>query len=675
MSKKVIITIIIILVLVVAIAGGVTAYFFLNQVKEKPEDIWQQYISLITEQKYDEMYNMITNSSKQQISQEDFVTRNKNIYEGIDMANLNVQISNIVEQEDKKTVKIYYTETMETSAGNIDFDNSVSLVLNDEKHYEIEWSHSLIFPQLSSTDKVRVKTIEAERGEIYDKNGVLLAGKGEISSVGIVPGKLGENRDASIEQIANLLGISVDSINKSLSASWVKDDTFVPIKSVEKNQTDLKNQLLQIPGIKITTQSSRVYPLGEAAAHLVGYVQTVTAEDLENNKGKGYTSTSVIGKAGLEKQYEDRLKGTNGLEIYIEDEEGNRKAEIAKIEVQNGERINLTIDSTIQSKLYEELKNDAGFFVVMEPNTGALLALVSTPSYNPNKFVLGMTTDEWNEINNNEMKPMYVRYQQRYIPGSTFKPITGAIGLSTNSLSADDTFSYSGLSWKKDGWGEFDITTLTAYSGPKNLRNALIHSDNIYFAQAALQIGKTNFTSGLDKILFNQDLNLEISTAKSQYSNSEDIENEKVLADSGYGQGELLVNPIHMASIYSAFANDGNMVKPYLEIKENQETEYLVENAFTAEAANTIKEDLIQVVEDAEGTAHDMKVSGRTIAGKTGTAELKGSKDAEADVLSWFDSFTADSNGNQLLVISMVENGRDLGGSHYLIPKIKTLFQ
>ena len=675
MSKKVIITIIIILVLVVAIAGGVTAYFFLNQVKEKPEDIWQQYISLITEQKYDEMYNMITNSSKQQISQEDFVTRNKNIYEGIDMANLNVQISNIVEQEDKKTVKIYYTETMETSAGNIDFDNSVSLVLNDEKHYEIEWSHSLIFPQLSSTDKVRVKTIEAERGEIYDKNGVLLAGKGEISSVGIVPGKLGENRDASIEQIANLLGISVDSINKSLSASWVKDDTFVPIKSVEKNQTDLKNQLLQIPGIKITTQSSRVYPLGEAAAHLVGYVQTVTAEDLENNKGKGYTSTSVIGKAGLEKQYEERLKGTNGLEIYIEDEEGNRKAEIAKIEVQNGERINLTIDSTIQSKLYEELKNDAGFFVVMEPNTGALLALVSTPSYNPNKFVLGMTTDEWNEINNNEMKPMYVRYQQRYIPGSTFKPITGAIGLSTNSLSADDTFSYSGLSWKKDGWGEFDITTLTAYSGPKNLRNALIHSDNIYFAQAALQIGKTNFTSGLDKILFNQDLNLEISTAKSQYSNSEDIENEKVLADSGYGQGELLVNPIHMASIYSAFANDGNMVKPYLEIKENQETEYLVENAFTAEAANTIKEDLIQVVEDAEGTAHDMKVSGRTIAGKTGTAELKGSKDAEADVLSWFSCFSTDSNDNQLLVISMVENGRDLGGSHYLIPKIKTLFQ
>ena len=127
-----------------------------------------------------------------------------------------------------------------------------------------------------------------------------------------------------------------------------------------------------------------------------------------------------------------------------------------------------------------------------------------------------------------------------------------------------------------------------------------------------------------------------------------------------------------MASIYSAFANEGNMLKPYLEVKENNEKEYLVEGAFSKEAANIIKEDLIQVVE--QGTATDMKVSGRTIAGKTGTAELKGSKDGSADILGWFDCFTADDSKNQLLVISMVENGRELGGSHYLIKKIKTLF-
>lgn len=671
MNKK-IIGIVVAILLVIGIGVGV-GIVVINQNKVNPEDIWQNYISCINEQKYEEMYNMISNDTTQTISKEDFITRNKNIYEGIDMADLKIQINNVVE-EDKNNVKIYYTETMETSAGNIKFDNSVKLVKDKEKKYCIVWSHNLILPGLNSTDKVKVKTIKAERGEIYDQNGKLLAGKGQISSIGIVPGKLGENKQENIEKIAELLGTTSEAINKSLSASWVKNDTFVPIKKVEKSESELKEKLLAIPGIKITSENSRVYPLGEAAAHLIGYVQTVTADDLKNNKGKGYTSTSVIGKAGLEKLYESRLKGNDGLEIYIEDEKGNRKSEIAKIDVQNGEKITITIDSDIQQKLYEELKNDKGFFVVMHPKTGELLALVSTPSYNPNKFVLGMTTVEWNEINNNENKPMYTRYAQSYIPGSTFKPITGAIGLTTGSLSEDDTFSYNGLSWKKDGWGEFDITTLTAYDGPKNLRNALIHSDNIYFAQAALKIGKNNLQKGLDKILFNKDIGLEISVAKSQYSNSGDIANEKVLADSGYGQGEILVNPILMASIYSAFANDGNMVKPYIEEKEEKNTEYLVENAFSKEAANIIKNDLIQVVENQEGTAKDMKVAGRTIAGKTGTAELKGSKNAEADVLGWFDCFTADSNNNQLLIISMVENARDLGGSHYLIKKIKTLF-
>ena len=129
-----------------------------------------------------------------------------------------------------------------------------------------------------------------------------------------------------------------------------------------------------------------------------------------------------------------------------------------------------------------------------------------------------------------------------------------------------------------------------------------------------------------------------------------------------------------MASIYSAFANDGNMLKPYLEYKDDVNVEYLVENAFTKEAANEIKDGLIQVVEAPGGTGRDVKVPGITIAGKTGTAELKVSKDAEADVLGWFNCFTADSDGKQLLIVSMVENARNLGGSHYLISKIKTLF-
>ena len=198
-------------------------------------------------------------------------------------------------------------------------------------------------PGLNSTDKVRVKTIKAKRGEIDDKNGIMLAGEGKVSSIGIVPGKLPENKEETIQQISDILGISVETINKALSASWVKDDTFVPIKKVEQSETEIKEKVLQISGIKITSETSRVYPLGEASAQLVGYVQTITAEELEKNKGKGYTSTSLIGKAGLEKQYEEQLKGNNGLEIYIEDEKGKRKSEIAKIDVKNGENIKFSV--------------------------------------------------------------------------------------------------------------------------------------------------------------------------------------------------------------------------------------------------------------------------------------------------------------------------------------------
>lgn len=675
MNKKILVGIIAIIA-VIMITVITICVISLNKSKVSPEEIWKQYISNLNEEKYDENYNMLTAESKERITRENFIERHENIYQGIEMSNMQVEITNVEEKED--TCKITYNLAMDTKAGTVSFTKTVSLSKDKdkEKGYLINWGSNLIFPSLDETDKVRVKTTTAKRGEIFDKNGVMLAGEGKVSSIGIVPGKLGENKEESIEQIANLLGISVDTINKELSASWVKDDSFVPIKKVSTNETELKSQLLQIAGVKISSVSARTYPLGEAAAHLVGYVQNITAEELETNEGKGYTANSVIGKTGLEKQYEERLKGEDGVEIYIEDADGNKKAEIIKKEAKNGEKITLTIDSNIQTKLYNESKDEEGFFVVMEPKTGAMLALVSTPSYDPNKFVLGMTNDEWNAIKENEEKPMTARYLQTWCPGSTFKPVTGAIGLTTNSLSTEDTFTYEGLSWQKDSsWGDYEVTTLTAYNEAKNLRNAIIRSDNIYFAQATLKIGKSNFINELKKLKFGESIDFVLSTSKSQYSNTDDIATETLLADSGYGQGQILVNPIHMASIYSAFVNDGNMVKPYLEETENKQVEYLVEGAFTKEAADTIKDDMVQVIENNGGTAKAMRVQGRTIAGKTGTAELKSSKGEVAETLAWFNCVTADEDSNQLLVIGMAEDGRNAGGSQAVIKKIKTLFE
>ena len=660
MKKKILILIIIILII-----SSIGGYYFYKKNNNKPEDILNEYISKINNEKYDEMYQLLDEESKQKISEEDFISRNKKIYQGIDMSNMKIEIKNIQKSGSKRTIT--YTTKMDASGGELTFDNKVTL--SNENGYKINWNSNIIFPELEDTDKVKVSTTKPVRGRILDRNEKELAGEGTASSIGIVPGKLSENKEEDINKIAEILGTTADAINKKLQAGWVTDESFVPIKTISSNETEIKDKLLQIKGVKISSAKVRAYSLGEAAAQLTGYVQTITKEELEKNEG--YTSTSLIGKTGLEQKYEDRLKGKNGVEIYIEDKDGKRKKTLIKQDKVDGEDIKLTIDSNLQENLYEELKNDEGLFVVMNPKTGEILALVSTPSYDVNKMVLGVSTDEWNEMSNNDKTPMLARYSQKYCPGSTFKPITGAIGLSTNSLSADETFSYSGLSWQKDAsWGTYNITTLTAYNGAKNLKNALIHSDNIYFAQAALKIGNKNMTSGLDKLKFNEDIDFDLNLAKSQYSNNDKIEKETLLADTGYGQGQILVNPVHMASIYSAFYNDGNMIKPYLEYKENLDPTVLVENAFTKDTANEIKDDLIQVVENPEGTAKDMKINGITVAGKTGTAELKSSKDEKADTIGWFDCFTV-NNDNPYLFIGMVEKANTNGGSHYLIPMIK----
>lgn len=673
MNKKK--TVIIVIILILIILSVIATVIVLNLPKDKPEEVLNSYFSYVNDKNYDAMYELLSNASKESISKEDFITRNKNIYEGISASNIRIEVQEISKENNAQ--KVMYKENLVTSAGDMNFSNNASLVVED-KHYKINWSSSLIFPELQKDYKVRVETLSGKRGAILDRNGNKLAYDGKIASVGIVPGKLGENRDENISNISQLTGVSVETINNYLSASYVQDDTFVPVKKISQEDS-IKEQLLQIPGVQINDVSGRVYTLGEEAAHLIGYVQTINAEELEKNADKGYSSTSLIGKSGLEAAYEERLRGKDGVRIYIEDSKGNLVKELAKQEQQNGEDIKLTIDTDLQKKVYEQMKTDKGLFVIMQPHTGELLALVSTPSFNSNDFTLGMTNDKWNSLNNDESKPLYNRFIQKYCPGSTFKAITGAIGVSTGKIDPNEDFGYTGTSWQKDSsWGDYRVTTLTAYSGPKNLANALMYSDNIYFAQTALRMGTTTFTENLDKIWFNKQLEFPITLAKSQYANDDGINSDGKLADTGFGQGNLLVNPIHMASVYSGFVNEGNMVKPYIEYKEDNTPEILVQNAFTADAANTIKNDLTQLVESPTGTAHDMKINGITIAGKTGTAELKTDKnDNESGTLGWFDCFTTDQGDNDKLIVSMVENIQDNseGGSHYLIKKIRTLFE
>ena len=214
------------------------------------------------------------------------------------------------------------------------------------------------------------------------------------------------------------------------------------------------------------------------------------------------------------------------------------------------------------------------------------------------------------------------------------------------------------------------VTTLHAYE-PVILKNALIYSDNIYFAKAALKIGERDMESSLTKLGFNEELPFDIKVAKSQFSNTDKIEKEIQLADSGYGQGQILVNPLHMACMYSAFCNEGNMIKPYLTYKEDAIPNVWITAAFTKDAAQMVLEDTKEVINNPHGTGYAACRTDITLAGKTGTAEIKVSKeDTTGTELGWFSVFTTDENMDRpIMIISMVEDVKGRGGSGYVVKK------
>ena len=646
-----------------------------------PEELLVEYMSHIPEQEYEEMYAMLNIEASRNISQDDFVKRNSAIYEGIEVDNMEIEVT--AYDEERKAVT--YQTSFDTVAGNISFENE-AIFLKGEDGYKLAWDDSLIFPELGSTDKVKISTTQANRGDILDRNGRVLAGKGVASSVGIVPGKL-EDRDEAIQQIAELLEIESEVIEKKLSAKWVKEDSFVSIKTIPKvaeielmkieqdeevlKENERQEKLLEIPGVMISDTEVREYPLGEAAAHLVGYVQSVTAEDLENHAGEGYTANSVMGKSGMEGLFEKELKGQNGSSIYIVDSAGNKKAELASIFVQDGKDIQLTIDADLQRSLYAQFKEDKSCSVAMNPYTGEVLALVSTPSYDNNDFIMGLSNEQWTALNEDENKPMYNRFRQVWCPGSTFKPIIAAIGLESGAIDPMEEYGNEGLSWQKDSsWGSYYVTTLHTYE-PVILENALIYSDNIYFAKAALKIGAEEMERSLTELGFNEEIPFDIKMAKSQYSNTENIETEIQLADSGYGQGQVLVNPLHMACIYSAFCNEGNIVKHYLVYQAEATVTFWKPGAFSKETANQVLEGTKKVVNDSHGTGHAAHRDDIVLAGKTGTAEIKASKDDTSGTeLGWFAIYsTEETVEHPILIISMVEDVKGRGGSGYVVKK------
>lgn len=648
-------------------------------VRENPGKVLKEYMSCIKEKDYEKMYRMIAPEVSGNIEKEDFISRNANIYEGIEIQDMQIHVKEVQEEENA----VLYTSSFSTVAGTISFSNTAYFE-KDRDGYRLIWDDSLIFPELEAADKVRVSTVKAVRGRILDREEHVMARQGIATSVGLVPMRMDEQ---TVEKLAVLLDISKETIEGKLSVSWVKEDSFVPIVTIPKieelkllalnpdsglvEEFNRQKEILEIPGVMFQDVEVREYPYKEAAAHLIGYVQSVTAEDLKEHAGEGYRADSVIGRSGIEGLYEKKLKGTDGSEVYIVDENGRKKAILAYRPVRDGQDIRLTIDAVLQESLYEQFKDDKGCSVAMNPCTGEVLALVSTPSYDSNLFVLGMSEEQWNVLNEDEKMPLYNRFRQVWCPGSTFKPVIASIGLRTAAIDPTADYGNEGQRWQKDRtWGEYFVTTLHAYE-PVILENAMMYSDNIYFAKAALRIGTEELVHGLKELGLGKKIPFEIVMSVSQYSNTETIDSEIQLADSGYGQGEILMNPLHLAALYTMFCNRGDVLQPRLLYQEEAQAEVWLSRAFPEQIIEEVKKGMDMVINHPEGTGYGAHREGRHLIGKTGTAEIKAAQDdANGTELGWFAVFTADSETEKpILLVSMVEDVKEIGGSGYVVEK------
>ena len=636
----------------------VSVFFIFNQGKSN-EQVVTEYFELLKKKDYKQMYQMLNQKTVYTPTQKYFVEKYKEIYDDIGANNIQVKIL------DEKNDIVKYQISMDTVAGTIEYKNKIGV-----KNEQIQFNNNLIMKDYKDGCKIKVTTYNPEkRGRILDRNGKVLAEDGKGYSVGLVKGKLNGENDYG--QIAKYLETDVETIQKKMSASWIKDDSFVPIKTVSEITKNglVYNGILNISGVKISTVGIRTYPYDKVASHVVGYVQNVNAEDLKKHKNEGYNSTSVIGRSGIEAVYEKQLRGSSSGKIDLVDKNDKVIENLCALEIDKSPQdITLTIDIDLQQSLYNEYQNDKSASVALNPKTGEVLALVSTPSYSNNDFVLGLSTDKWNALNNDSNQPMMSRYKQTYTPGSTMKPITAAIGLETKTIDPDKDLGAKDK-WQKDSsWGSYYVTTLHAPS-PNNLKNAITYSDNVYFARNALNIGKDNLFKYYKNLKIGERIPFELALNKSQYINKNQKANDQLIGDSGYGQGQILMNPLQLASIYSAFVNNGSIYRPHL---VEQGEQMWIQRVFSDKTVKTIKEDLINVIADEKGTGHAIYRDNVILAGKTGTAEIKQSQsDTTGTELGWFTVMTTDSK-QPLLITTMVEDVKDRGGSGYVVEHTKT---
>lgn len=530
----------------------------------------------------------------------------------------------------------------------------------------------------SDENRIRLMSITAPRGAFYDRNGVLLVTSRPGFTVSLVPIS-GPIKDEVIVRLAGILGVTPDSIRKKITQ---QDNPLEPIRI--KNDvgpeiiTRIEERREELPGVVIEVQAVRNYINNELGAHLFGYVGEISDGELEKKKEQGYKSGDILGKFGLEKVYDKELRGVNGGSQVEVDVDGKPVQMLGKKEPVLGNSLVLTIDANLQ-KAAEKAMDDrllylqnklgnpnakAAAAVVMNPQTGEILAMVSRPNFNPNLFNGGISAKDWKLINDNPFNPMQNRaINAEYSPGSAFKIVTGVAALELGKVTPEEKILDTGRHWiipKGNAHG--------AALGWIDFRVAMAKSDNVYFYEMGNRLGIDNLEKyarlfGLGAVTgVNLPGEAEGLVANRKYK-EEVYEEDWYLSetfDAAIGQGFQLATPIQMASVISQIANGGHRYRPYLVSKivspegETVKTfgpEEVGSVKISDKNLETLRVGLRDVVTDAGTAGYIFQGLPMAIAGKTSTVE-----NPHGDDHGWFVAY-APYDKPTIAIAVVVEQG------------------
>lgn len=640
-----------------------------------PIKTFLDYMTAYENLDFEEMYALLDQGSKDAISEEEYLNLYHMIYDGIPITEAKmeprmdtVEIEQKVKGKEDARIPINFRMVKAGEEVTYSIDVTLKKEIDEEDHlnYKVVFTKELVYNEYDRGDTIETKEVAPVRGEIFDRNNKPLAMNGEILWVGMVSGKLGAQESSAITALSQTFSLSEEVIVKKLNQKWVKDNMFVDmLKAPMDRKADLDNLIAQYPGITYRVITGRVYPYEEAAAHLTGYLGLISEEEFEELKPLGFPIDTMVGRSGLELIYEERLRGQLGTETFLMSKEGLVKEKLTTFQMNKGEDLFLTIDIDEQVKLYDVLAGEPGTASHVDYKTGEVHALVSSPAYDPNTFVFGHSKDSYNTLLEDGNKPLVNRFTKLYSPGSTIKPLVAAIAIDRMNYDETRLLDVPGKTWQKDStWGNYFVTRVTDPGKPLNLDDAMVYSDNIYFARMALELGGETLIKGMKDFGVGEPLNLGFPFEKDQISTEDNLDNDILLADTGYGQGEVLFHSMTLPGAFTAIADEGNRKSLNLFRDEEKKTFSIIDK----DTADQVFQLMNKVIEDPEGTGHLAFIEGRNLGGKTGTAEIGSGTNRQE--IGWF-TVIEKSDEQPFITTIMLENTKDRGGSLMSVEKMR----